>query len=260
MERKSIWSAKKYFQFDKRKFTQDGILSFYLSGSGSFVITGPDWPPEAGFAPPEQDEKLAEEFIDALFGSPDAEHSPLSGCDIWSYADIPHHPDMLADRINNENTPFRWKYETGYKLKEISFSGFYPSDERSTVRAGFTRKLGEVVRDINLILEKQKALVPGYYRVNDNGVVIFDWDRIDRSNTEFWRLQEECGELFDRQMALLQELKNFKYDEIDEMNKRSLELTLQEPDDKMAEEIDRLVTEVNELTEEYERLCVLLGE
>ena len=252
--------CKKYFQFDKRKFTQDGIVSFYLSGSGSFVITGPDWPPEAGFTPPEQDEKIAEEFLDAIFSSENADSSPLTDSNISSYADLPHHPDVLADWINNENTPFRWKYETGYKLKEISFSGFYPSDEKSTIRAGFTRKLGEVVRDINLILEKQKALVPGYYSVNDNGVVIFDWDRIDRSNTEFWELHDKCNGLFDQQMALLQELKSFKYDEIDELNTRSFELVLQEPDDNMREEINGILAEVDELTEEYERLCELLGE
>ena len=255
--------CKKYFQFDKRKFTQDGIVSFYLSGSGSFVITGPDWPPEAGFTAPEQDEKLAEEFVEAIFGSENADSSPLYSGNIASYADIPHNPDTLADWINNENTPFRWKYETGYKLKEISFSGFYPSDERSTVRAGFTRKLGETVRGIYLILEKQKALVPGYYSVNDNGVVIFDWDRIDGSNTEFWELKNMSDELFDRQMELLKELRSFKYDEIEELTDRSRELYylyVQEHDDKMAEEFDGIHAEVDELNKEFDRLCELLGE
>ena len=287
--------CKKYFQFDRRKFTQDGIVSFYLSGSGSFVITGPDWPPEAGFIPPEQDEKIAEKFLDAIFGSEGADSSPLVDDNISSYADLPHHPDVLARWINDENTPFRWKYETGYKLKEISFNGFYPSDEQSTIRAGFTRKLGELVRDINLVLEKQKALVPGYYIVNDNGVVIFDWDRIDSSNTEFWELQNKCSELFDQQMALLQELKSFKSDEIDELLMRTSELIRQVPDDKMKEyaqkldqatangivldpkeqeyydniertvdkmtaEINELDRETDELTKEYDRLCELLGE
>lgn len=287
--------CKKYFQFDKRKYTQDGIVSFYLSGSGSFVITGPDWPSEAGFVSPEQDERIVEEFLEALFVSKDSDSLPLISSDISSYADIPNHPEVLADWINDDNTPFRWKYETGYKLKEISFSGFYPSDERSTIRAGFSRKLGETVRSINMIIEKQRALVPGCYHIDNSGGVIFDWDRIDRGNTEFWALQEQCNELFDRQMGLLEELRSFKSSEIDELNKRSIELYEQVPTDKLCEytqkikqsmengvdldpkeqeyyegieqiadkltdEAEKLDQEADELMEEYERLCELLGE
>lgn len=287
--------CKKYFQFDKRKFTQDSIVTFYISGSGSFVITGPDWPPEAGFTPPEQDEKIVEEFLGALFVSEDADMFPLISSEISSYADIPHHPDVLVDWINYDNTPFRWKYETGYKLKEISFSGFYPSDERSTIRASFPRKMGETVRSLNMIIEKMRALVPGYYHIDNSGNVIFDWDRIDGSNTEFWELKDKYNELFDRQMALLKELQSFKLSEIEELNKRSFDLLQQMPKDKqeaytkklkkslesgveldpreeeyyekfnqitdkLMEELDELGTEVDELEEEYEIVCELLGE
>ncbi len=289
--------CKKYFQFEKRKFSQNGIASFYLSGSGSFVITAPDLPLKAEVVPPQQDEKIVEELLEVLFGDNDAESATINNSDVKSYADFPRYPEVIAKWINEENTPLRWKQKTGYRLKELSFSAFYPSDEQSTVRAGFVNRIAETEREMSLIIEKEKTLVPGCYHVNASGIVEFDWDKIGGGSTEFWTLTDKYNLLFNKEIEILKEFADYKLNEIDRITTLLNDLSDQlnasaeklkegtekikqskksgiplDPKEleyydninltnhKMYDEAAVLKKEFDELTEEYKALCKILGE
>lgn len=137
---------RKNFEFSNFKFSEDFSFEILLNGSGSFVIAAPDWPPEAGIISPERDGKIAEEFIGCL---EEAVYMISFDYDCDTYSRIPYNTGVLVDYINREKLPFRWEFEAGYRLKEISFASLYPADEDSTKTVVNAKKLKNLDKSIS---------------------------------------------------------------------------------------------------------------
>ena len=193
---------EKEFEFKSMRIREDHLLSYHLNGVGSFVISGPDWPDDSGFPEPENDGDMAEEFLGALKEA--MKYFLFDDLSI-TYMDIPHSTETLTEYINNEALPFRWEFETGYRLEEITFVALYPADEESTERLKVNHRFGAVFKKIKEAVDRMKELEPDKYEIDENGAPQFDWDNIDKGHTKF-------TELFDRYKVLQREqFKLLKY-------------------------------------------------
>ena len=286
---------RKSFSFNKR-FTELITENYYVPVSfnvrvaGSFVIYGPDWPPEMGFPPPEKDEKLVDEVFATL---EEVKFGYEEGNEIRSIYDIPRHTKLLEDILNGEERPFRWEFETGYKVRQFNLTVFAPADDISAEKIRICDVVTDTTAKMLAMNEIKKSLAPGLYHIDENNNIVFYYDRIH--NQQFWDTGKQFNVQFDLRADNLHKLQRVELKELDMMNRRMVELIRQQPDeqtrnylrqmeqaleygmqpDKMQmdryrqakylveelpKEMEKLNTERDKLIDEYKKLCEFLKE
>lgn len=242
---------EKEFEFKSMRIREDHLLSYHLNGVGSFVISGPDWPEDSGLPAPEKDGDMAEEFLGALKEA--MNHFLFDDLSI-TYTDIPHNTETLTEYINNEALPFRWEFETGYRLEEITFAALYPADEESMERLKANNRIGSVFKRIRESVELMKELEPDKYEIDENGAPQFEWNNIDKGHTEFWELYDKYRVLQRKQFRLM---KYFKDISINDLVKAQVQL-IEIPGGDQRERATRK-REYDMLKQEREDFCAYYG-
>lgn len=286
---------RKSFSFNKR-FTELITENYYVPVSfnvrvaGSFVIYGPDWPPEMGFPPPEKDEKL----VDEVFGIiEEVKFGYEEDNELRSVYGIPRHIKLIEDALNGEERPFRWEFETGYKVRQIALTVFAPANEISAEKIRICDVVTDTTAKMIAMNEISKSLAPGLYHIDENNKIVFYYNRIH--NQQFWNVRKQFNVQFDLRADNLHKLQQVELKELDMMNRKMVELIRQQPDEQtqnylrqmeqaleygmqpdqiqmdryrqakylveeLPKEMEKLNTQRDKLIDEYKKLCEFLKE